>query len=63
MFSEWLQLSIGLLIIAIICGKILGGLDFFLPLIIVGAIIYGLFHQGKGYAQADKDRQRRCTRR
>lgn len=59
MFGDWLQLSVGLVVVAIICGIVLGGLDFFGPLLIVGTVIYFLFHQAKGYTQADQTRQRR----
>jgi H+/Cl- antiporter ClcA len=63
MFGEWLQLSVGLLVVGIICGVVMGGPDVILPLLIVGAVIYGLFHQAKGYTQADKSRQQRRRNR
>jgi len=56
MFEEWLKLAGSMLAIAVLIAIMVGGIESFIPLFVVGGVVYLLFHAAKGFAQADQTR-------
>lgn len=64
MFNEWLKMAGSILAVVVLVAVLSEGSTAILPLLIGGGVIYTLFHQAKGFSQADNDRHRgRRTRR
>jgi len=48
MFTQWFHYSIVLLIVGVLGGLLMGGLEAILPLVTLGGVIYVLFHVADG---------------
>lgn len=59
MFDEWLKMAVGLIVIALLATFVVGGIEMIIPFVVVGGVIFMLFHAAKGFAQADQTRHNR----
>jgi len=62
MFDEWLKMAVGLIVIALLAAFVVGGVEMIIPFVVVGGVIFMLFHIAKGFSQADQTRHN-CRRK